>query len=122
MSTSRLFKTLLLWLYTFQISSSFWPYLAPFSFLLLQQNAWDQLITKLDIDENPSPFRRLYWDWKATKIRKHLTLEIATTIYSIPLTTKNDFLGKISNDDPEDNDFDYDHIKAIEQSVTDNFE
>ena len=40
--------------------------------------------------------------------------------------TKKDYLehtGKtFTNDHPEDNDFDYDHINSIEQTVTDSFD
>ena len=93
----------------------------------LQRNTWDQLITNLDIDENPTSFwktiRRLNGNFKQKipYIRDSHNNKLFTPQDKERLF-RTHWTKIFSSDDPEDNDFDYDHINSIEQTVTDNFD
>ena len=93
----------------------------------LQNNVWDQLITNLDLDENPTSFwktiRRLNGNrkQKTPYLRDRHNNKLHTP-HDKERLFRDHWTKIFSNNDPEDNDFDYDHIQAIERTVTSNFD
>ena len=92
----------------------------------LHQGVWNGLITNLDIDEDPTNFWKPIWQLNGNNKQQKKTYEATITKTYHPHDKERLFRthwSKIfTSHDPEDNDFDYEHINSIEQIGTDNLD